>query len=220
MRLTYAIKYVADMDRAIAFHRDTLGLELKFESPFWSEFATGETTLALHPASPDHPAGGVELGFAIDNLGEFYARREELGLSFVSAVPDRTDGVDHPARAKVATARRLRIAGFAASNDLVGKSDAEVREARRLVSGGEHVREARHVLGLAVVVARSIEPERVSPIVEREARAGRVAADAPIEVPTVLGRHPQFLRKLALADVIRHCVAQIAKHGFEWCLKK
>ena len=82
MQLSYAIKYVADMDKAIAFHRDVLGLELKFESPFWSEFATGETTLALHAASPENPAGQVQLGFASDNLGEFYARREELGIEF------------------------------------------------------------------------------------------------------------------------------------------
>jgi catechol 2,3-dioxygenase-like lactoylglutathione lyase family enzyme len=82
MRLSYAIKYVADMDRAIAFHRDVLGLQPKFSSPFWSEFVTGETTLALHAASPEHPAGGVQLGFASDDLGEFYGRRDELGLSF------------------------------------------------------------------------------------------------------------------------------------------
>jgi lactoylglutathione lyase len=82
MRLTYAIKFVADMDRAIAFYRDKLGLELKFQSPFWSEFATGDTVLALHPASDENPAGGVELGFAVEDLGGFYARREELGVEF------------------------------------------------------------------------------------------------------------------------------------------
>ena len=82
MRLTYAIKYVADMDRAIAFYRDKLGLELKFQSPFWSEFATGDTVLALHPASDDNAPGSVELGFGIDDLGEFYARREQLGIEF------------------------------------------------------------------------------------------------------------------------------------------
>jgi len=82
MRLTYAIKYVADMDQAIAFYRDKLGLELKFESPFWSEFATGETVLALHPASEANAAGSVELGFAVDDLGEFYQRRAELGIEF------------------------------------------------------------------------------------------------------------------------------------------
>ena len=45
------IKFVADMDKAVKFHRDMLGLKVKFESPGWSEFVTGETTLALHPAS-------------------------------------------------------------------------------------------------------------------------------------------------------------------------
>ncbi len=33
MRLTYAIKFVSDMDRAVAFYRDTLGLPLTAEIP-------------------------------------------------------------------------------------------------------------------------------------------------------------------------------------------
>ena len=82
MRLSYAIKYVADMDQAIAFYRDKLGLELKFQSPFWSEFATGDTVLALHPASDENAPGAVELGFATDHLGAVSARREELGIDF------------------------------------------------------------------------------------------------------------------------------------------
>ncbi|MDQ0463174.1 putative enzyme related to lactoylglutathione lyase [Caulobacter ginsengisoli] len=83
-RLTYVIKYVADMDRAVAFHRDTLGLPLKFQSPFWTEFATGDTTLALHAASEKNPAGGCQLGFGVSNLADVYARREELGLTFTA----------------------------------------------------------------------------------------------------------------------------------------
>jgi lactoylglutathione lyase len=82
MRLTYAIKYVADMDRAIAFHRDVLGLAVKFQSPFWTEFDTGGTTLALHPLTGDHRAGEVQLGFAVPDLDGFYAAREEKGLDF------------------------------------------------------------------------------------------------------------------------------------------
>jgi hypothetical protein len=64
----YAIKFVADMDRAVKFHRDVLGLKVKFESPGWSEFATGETTLALHPASDKNPAGKIELGFTVADV--------------------------------------------------------------------------------------------------------------------------------------------------------
>lgn len=58
------IKFVANMEQAVKLYRDVLGLKLKFESPGWSEFLTGETTLALHPASDKNPAGRVELGFA------------------------------------------------------------------------------------------------------------------------------------------------------------
>jgi catechol 2,3-dioxygenase-like lactoylglutathione lyase family enzyme len=82
MCLTYAIKFVADMDKAVAFHRDVLGLPLKFASPGWSEFATGETTLALHEASDRNPAGKVELGFGVDDLAGLYERREAAGLAF------------------------------------------------------------------------------------------------------------------------------------------
>jgi lactoylglutathione lyase len=84
MQLTYAIKYVADMDKAVAFHRDVLGLPLKFQSPEWTEFATGDTTLALHSATPEKVAGSVELGFASDDLGNFYARRDDFGVEFAS----------------------------------------------------------------------------------------------------------------------------------------
>jgi catechol 2,3-dioxygenase-like lactoylglutathione lyase family enzyme len=50
-QLRYVIRFVADMDKAVKFHRDVLGLKVKFESPGWSEFAAGETTLTLRPAS-------------------------------------------------------------------------------------------------------------------------------------------------------------------------
>jgi hypothetical protein len=52
----YVIKFVSDMNKAVKFYRDILGLRLKFESPGWSEFVTGETTLALPSASDKNPA--------------------------------------------------------------------------------------------------------------------------------------------------------------------
>lgn len=109
MRLHYAIKFVADMDEAIAFYRDTLGLELKFQSPFWSEFATGETTLALHPASPDNPAGSVQLGLAVDDLADFYARRRELGVQFPQP-PKEMHGV-HIARFRDCEGAEVSVSG-------------------------------------------------------------------------------------------------------------
>lgn len=37
-----------DMGRAIAFYKDVVGLEVKFESPEWSELAFGDAIVALH----------------------------------------------------------------------------------------------------------------------------------------------------------------------------
>lgn len=82
MKLKYVIKFVADMERAVKFYRDGLGLPLNFQSPGWSEFATGETTLALHPATPKNPAGSTELGFNVANLDQFYQEMTTKGLEF------------------------------------------------------------------------------------------------------------------------------------------
>ena len=81
-RLTYVIKYVADMDRAVAFYRDTVGLPLKFASPGWSEFVTGETTLALHQATSDSPAGTCEVGFGVADVEAFHREKVAVGFEF------------------------------------------------------------------------------------------------------------------------------------------
>jgi lactoylglutathione lyase len=84
MHLKYAIKFVSDMDAAVSFYRDTLGLPLRFQSPAWSEFDTGATTLALHPASDDNPAGSVQLGLGTEDLDSFHAAGQAQGLLFTS----------------------------------------------------------------------------------------------------------------------------------------
>ncbi len=89
MRLSYVMKFVADMDKAVAFYRDVLGLALRFQSPGWSEFDTGATTLALHLASDTHPAGGVELGFGVDDVQAFYHEKSAAGVVFTE--PPRTE---------------------------------------------------------------------------------------------------------------------------------
>ena len=83
--LTYAIKYVADMDSAVNFHKEQVGLTLRFQSPHWSEFDTGATTLALHLASIEHPAGTCQLGFGVPDLDHFYLERSRAGVTFTSA---------------------------------------------------------------------------------------------------------------------------------------
>ena len=86
MRLNYAIVFVSDMQRGIAFYRDVLGLPLRFESPAWSEFATDGATLALHitenpnPHRDDPermPPGRCRPGLSVPNLAEFHRRMVE-----------------------------------------------------------------------------------------------------------------------------------------------
>ncbi len=77
-KVDYVMVIVSDMHRSVAFYRDTLGLRLKFESPGWSEFETGTTTLALHAgtratlsqAAPQSGpvAGTCSLGFSVPDL--------------------------------------------------------------------------------------------------------------------------------------------------------
>src|SRR5262245_38785724 len=65
MRINYAIIFVSDMKRSVAFYRDVLGIPLRFESPHWSEFANEGETLALHAAK-------FELEEALSGAGGSY----------------------------------------------------------------------------------------------------------------------------------------------------
>lgn len=86
--LTYVIKFVEDMDKAVRFHADQLELKLRFQSPEWSEFDTGATTLALHIASAENPAGTCQLGLGVSDLQQFYSKAMGKGVQFTSPPTD------------------------------------------------------------------------------------------------------------------------------------
>ena len=48
-RVDTLICQVADMDRAVAFYRDVLGLTPGYISPYWSDFRLGDIRIGLHP---------------------------------------------------------------------------------------------------------------------------------------------------------------------------
>lgn len=83
MRVNYAIVFVSDMKRSVAFYRDVIELSLRFESPAWTEFATDGATLALHATegssavkddSPQDSPGRCRPGLGVSNLDEFHER--------------------------------------------------------------------------------------------------------------------------------------------------
>ena len=89
MRVNYAIVFVSDMQRSVAFYRDVCGLPLKFDSPQWSEFSTEGATLALHASEapraadedPDKVAPGrCRPGLCVPDLDMFHARMVAQGV--------------------------------------------------------------------------------------------------------------------------------------------
>lgn len=98
MRVSYAIVFVSDMKRSVAFYRDVVGLPLKFDSPEWSEFATEGATFALHRASSgpaeagplhdnDHP-GCCRPGLSVRDLDAFHARMIEHNVVCIQQPKD------------------------------------------------------------------------------------------------------------------------------------
>ena len=84
--------YVSDMDRSVAFYRDTLGLPLRFQSEHWSEFATETVTLALRGgtsprigvADPKQSAAGtVVVSFYVEDVHATAAQLKERGVDFL-----------------------------------------------------------------------------------------------------------------------------------------
>jgi lactoylglutathione lyase len=98
-QLDYTMIVVSDMQRSVEFYRDKLGLPLKFQSPDWTEFATGTTTLALHgggipstqpPAGdPSKVAGACSIGFNVDDVDQTYEELKAKGIRFVMSPMQR-----------------------------------------------------------------------------------------------------------------------------------
>jgi lactoylglutathione lyase len=92
-QIDYTMVVVSDMQRSVEFYRDKLGIPLKFQSPDWTEFQTGATTLALHgggvvgttpPAGdPTKHAGSCSIGFNVDDVDKTYEELKAKGIRFV-----------------------------------------------------------------------------------------------------------------------------------------
>ena len=118
MRVNYVIVFVSDMDRSAAFYRDVIGLQLKFESPEWTEFATDGATLALHMSheraeddtDADAQTGGGKAAYAHAVGRGFDEVAESLRLRGASTL------LNHPDHLAVAL-RHWRVGGARQKND-------------------------------------------------------------------------------------------------------
>ena len=100
-KVDYIMVNVSDMSRSVGFYRDILGLSLKFESPGWSEFQTGPTTLALHlirarggaeGGAPAEPlAGTCSIGFSVEDLAATHRELAARGAQFIRAPTEQAN---------------------------------------------------------------------------------------------------------------------------------
>jgi predicted enzyme related to lactoylglutathione lyase len=85
--------FVTDMDRAVRFYTEALGLNLAFRAgDHWASIDAGEGfMLGLHPVSKDSPPagvnGGVQIGFNVTRQLEQVMRElESRGVSFPDGI--------------------------------------------------------------------------------------------------------------------------------------
>lgn len=82
--------WVTDMDRAVNFYRDVIGLDVHTQSPNWSELTLGDSTVALHQGTNDK-LRMTGLSFEVDDIGEACREIEVAGGSIVH--PPRDGGI-------------------------------------------------------------------------------------------------------------------------------
>jgi methylmalonyl-CoA/ethylmalonyl-CoA epimerase len=78
-RLLQVAQHVDDLDRAVAFYRDVLGLELlgRFDPPGLAFFQLGESRILLESAAPS-----ALLYLEVDDIDAAYARLMSAGVGF------------------------------------------------------------------------------------------------------------------------------------------
>lgn len=83
--IDYVYYWTAEMDRAVAFYRDVVGLKLvRRDGSQWAEFATEPVRFALHGATEGHPvrSGGAAVMFRVDDLDRARRTLQEKGVEF------------------------------------------------------------------------------------------------------------------------------------------
>lgn len=81
--IDHVYSWTRDMDRAVAFYRDVLGLELTHRAGSgWAEFGAGPIRLALHGTEEtDLPPGGTVV-FRVDDLDAARSSLQQRGAVF------------------------------------------------------------------------------------------------------------------------------------------
>ena len=83
---------VDDMQRAVAFYRDVLGLEVLDHDGDWSEVTAGDQRIGLNASESPAGDGGAVIAFAVDDLDATVAQLRERGVQFTGEVSEHPWG--------------------------------------------------------------------------------------------------------------------------------
>jgi catechol 2,3-dioxygenase-like lactoylglutathione lyase family enzyme len=84
---------VSDLERAVRFYRDKLGLALVYRAgDDWAQLAMNGLTVGLHPRRPGadapQPQGQISLGFEVDHLDQAMKALRAKGIEFAPETQD------------------------------------------------------------------------------------------------------------------------------------
>jgi predicted enzyme related to lactoylglutathione lyase len=130
-RLDHVYYWVSDMDRAVEFYQDVVGLSLaRRDGPSWAMFEAGsDVRLALHGAVEGRPIeiGGATAVFRVDDLDVARADLEARGVRFDERVGE-VEGYARFASFFDPDGNRVQIIEYA--NEITGVQGGSSPEAR------------------------------------------------------------------------------------------
>ena len=89
---------VTDMNRAVGFYRDSLGLEVIDHDGDWSEVTAGDQRIGLNANESPAGDGGAVIAFAVDDLDATVEALTAKGVEFSDEVSEHPWGKIAPFR--------------------------------------------------------------------------------------------------------------------------
>lgn len=83
---------VTDMQRAVAFYRDDLGLEVTEHDGDWTEVTTGDQRIGLNASESPSGDGGAVIAFNVEDIDTAVSELAGKGVKFADGISDHPWG--------------------------------------------------------------------------------------------------------------------------------
>lgn len=84
---------VTDMKRAVAFYRDTLGLEVQEHGEDWSEVTAGDQRIGLNASESPSGDGGAVIAFGVEgDIADAVGTLKDKGVTFTGELSEHPWG--------------------------------------------------------------------------------------------------------------------------------